>query len=56
MLGALQTNGKFETGAPGVYAIGDCIPGPMLAHKVRVPRSSRPVPCVPLARTILFVW
>ena len=41
MLGALQTNGKFETGAPGVYAIGDCIPGPMLAHKVRVPRSSR---------------
>ena len=24
MLGALKTNGKFETGAPGVYAIGDC--------------------------------
>lgn len=31
--GQIETNGKFETGAPGVYAIGDCIPGPMLAHK-----------------------
>jgi len=25
--------GDFSTGVPGVYAIGDCIAGPMLAHK-----------------------
>ena len=24
---------SFETSIPGIYAIGDCIPGPMLAHK-----------------------
>ena len=24
---------NFETSIPGIYAIGDCIPGPMLAHK-----------------------
>ncbi|WP_397571002.1 dihydrolipoyl dehydrogenase [Schlesneria sp. T3-172] len=23
----------FQTSVPGIYAIGDCIPGPMLAHK-----------------------
>ena len=23
----------FETSIPGIYAIGDCVPGPMLAHK-----------------------
>ncbi|WP_373650981.1 dihydrolipoyl dehydrogenase [Schlesneria sp. DSM 10557] len=23
----------FETSVPGIYAVGDCIPGPMLAHK-----------------------
>jgi dihydrolipoamide dehydrogenase len=30
--GFIQTDG-FQTSAPGVYAIGDVIPGPMLAHK-----------------------
>ena len=24
----------FQTSVPHIYAIGDCIPGPMLAHKV----------------------
>lgn len=24
---------SYETSIPGIYAIGDCIPGPMLAHK-----------------------
>jgi len=23
----------FRTTVPSIYAIGDCIPGPMLAHK-----------------------
>ncbi|MEO0515224.1 MAG: dihydrolipoyl dehydrogenase [Planctomycetota bacterium] len=27
------TPGTFETGVPGIYAVGDCVPGPMLAHK-----------------------
>ncbi len=31
--GVIQVNESFETSVPGVYAIGDCIPGPMLAHK-----------------------
>jgi dihydrolipoamide dehydrogenase len=31
--GFIEVDGRFETSAPGVYAIGDCIPGPMLAHK-----------------------
>ena len=31
--GAIQVDGQYRTAAPGVYAIGDCIPGPMLAHK-----------------------
>ncbi|WP_282605051.1 dihydrolipoyl dehydrogenase [Pelagibius sp. Alg239-R121] len=31
--GVIQVNASFETSVPGVYAIGDCIPGPMLAHK-----------------------
>jgi dihydrolipoamide dehydrogenase len=26
-------DGQFRTAAAGVWAIGDCIPGPMLAHK-----------------------
>src|SRR5206468_2501617 len=28
-------NERFETSVPGVYAIGDAIPGPMLAHKAQ---------------------
>ncbi len=31
--GFIQVNEKFETSQPGVFAIGDCINGPMLAHK-----------------------
>ena len=31
--GFVETNERFETGVPGIYAIGDVRPGPMLAHK-----------------------
>jgi dihydrolipoamide dehydrogenase len=31
--GFIVVDGRFETSVPGVYAIGDCVPGPMLAHK-----------------------
>ena len=31
--GRIPTTAHFETTAPGVYAIGDVIAGPMLAHK-----------------------
>jgi dihydrolipoamide dehydrogenase len=31
--GQIETDNKFRTGVPGVWAIGDVIPGPMLAHK-----------------------
>ncbi len=31
--GRILVNEAFETNLPGVYAIGDVIPGPMLAHK-----------------------
>lgn len=31
--GRVETNEHFETKVPGVYAIGDVIKGPMLAHK-----------------------
>ena len=31
--GFIAVDGRFRTGAEGVYAIGDVIPGPMLAHK-----------------------
>lgn len=31
--GYVTVDGMFRTSASGVYAIGDCIPGPMLAHK-----------------------
>jgi len=31
--GMIQTDGHLRTGVPGVWAIGDCIDGPMLAHK-----------------------
>ncbi|UZN06492.1 MULTISPECIES: dihydrolipoyl dehydrogenase [Leptospira] len=29
----IQVNGHFQTSVPGIYAIGDAIDGPMLAHK-----------------------
>lgn len=31
--GRIHTDGHFATSAPGIYAIGDVIVGPMLAHK-----------------------
>ena len=31
--GQIQTNANYVTSVPGVYAIGDAITGPMLAHK-----------------------
>jgi len=31
--GAIVVDGKLRTGAKNIYAIGDCVAGPMLAHK-----------------------
>jgi dihydrolipoamide dehydrogenase len=31
--GRIPVGHDFSTSVPGVYAIGDCVPGPMLAHK-----------------------
>jgi dihydrolipoamide dehydrogenase len=31
--GFIQVDGKFQTNVEGIFAIGDAIPGPMLAHK-----------------------
>ena len=31
--GRIEVLDNFETSLKGVYAVGDCIPGPMLAHK-----------------------
>ncbi len=31
--GRIRTDGHFRTNVPGIYAIGDVIAGPMLAHK-----------------------
>jgi len=31
--GYITVDDKFQTSVPGIYAIGDAIPGPMLAHK-----------------------
>src|SRR5207248_11161416 len=31
--GRVRVDGRFETSVAGVFAIGDAIPGPMLAHK-----------------------
>ena len=31
--GKLKLNDRFETSVQGIYAIGDVIAGPMLAHK-----------------------
>jgi dihydrolipoamide dehydrogenase len=31
--GRIIVNERFETSVSGIFAIGDCIPGPMLAHK-----------------------
>ncbi|XP_053209441.1 dihydrolipoyl dehydrogenase, mitochondrial-like [Panonychus citri] len=29
----IVVNSRFQTNVPNIYAIGDCVPGPMLAHK-----------------------
>ena len=39
--GRVEVNGQFQTSVPNIYAIGDVIAGPMLAHKVGPP-SLRP--------------
>ena len=31
--GTVQVNQRYQTSIPGVYAIGDIVPGPQLAHK-----------------------
>src|SRR3546814_18405586 len=31
--GFIEVDENFQTSVPGIYAIGDCVPGPMLAHK-----------------------
>jgi dihydrolipoamide dehydrogenase len=31
--GFIQVDENFKTSVDGIYAIGDCVPGPMLAHK-----------------------
>jgi dihydrolipoamide dehydrogenase len=31
--GCIAVDAHFRTTAPGVWAIGDCVPGPMLAHR-----------------------
>lgn len=31
--GRIKVNSRFQTNVPNIHAIGDCIPGPMLAHK-----------------------
>ena len=31
--GFIAVDDTFQTSVPGIYAIGDCVPGPMLAHK-----------------------
>jgi dihydrolipoamide dehydrogenase len=33
--GRIPVNGRFATSVPGIYAIGDVIAGPMLAHKAQ---------------------
>ena len=34
--GRVPVNERFQTNVPSIYAIGDCIAGPMLAHKAEV--------------------
>ncbi len=31
--GFVQVDASFQSSVPGIFAIGDCVPGPMLAHK-----------------------
>ncbi len=43
----IRVNAKFETSIPGIYAIGDVIHGPMLAHKA----EEDGVACVEIIKT-----
>jgi dihydrolipoamide dehydrogenase len=38
----IRVDDRYQTSAEGIYAVGDCIPGPMLAHKA----SEEGVACV----------
>ena len=40
--GTIQVDDHFQTNVEGIYAIGDCVPGPMLAHKA----SDEGIACV----------
>jgi dihydrolipoamide dehydrogenase len=40
--GTIQVDEHFQTNVEGIYAIGDCVPGPMLAHKA----SDEGIACV----------
>lgn len=31
--GVIQINAQYQTSVPTIFAVGDCVPGPMLAHK-----------------------
>ena len=52
-VGRIQVNDHFQTKVPSVFAIGDAIDGPMLAHKVGmyvcmyVCMKIRLAPCAP---------
>ncbi|MCA9837477.1 MAG: dihydrolipoyl dehydrogenase [Trueperaceae bacterium] len=45
--GSILVNDQFETSVKGIYAIGDVIPGPMLAHKA----EEDGVACVEMLKT-----
>lgn len=45
--GQIEVDGRFKTNVPGVYAVGDCVPGPMLAHKA----EEEGVACVEMIAT-----
>jgi dihydrolipoamide dehydrogenase len=40
--GWISVDEHYQTNVPGIYAVGDCVPGPMLAHKA----SEEGVACV----------
>lgn len=45
--GQIEVDAKFQTEVPGVYAVGDVVPGPMLAHKA----EEEGIACVELIAT-----
>ncbi len=40
--GRIEIDAHFQTNVPGIYAIGDVVKGPMLAHKARMKASRLP--------------